>query len=84
MEAHIANGDNCSVGVSERHVTCLPKNGCARRPIKVGSVNFETETNVVDVTIRRMQAKVDDPFLSKQIHMVVRKVEYILDPTRKA
>lgn len=36
----------------------------------VWEITFETDTNVVDVVVRRLRAKVDDPFKSKLIHTV--------------
>lgn len=43
----------------------------------VWDINFETETNVVDVMVRRLRAKVDDPFKIKLIH-TVRGAGYVL------
>lgn len=48
---------------------------------QVWDVNFDTDTNVVDVAIRRLRAKVDDPFDRKLIH-TVRGMGYVLDPER--
>lgn len=45
---------------------------------QVWDINFETNTNVVDVHIRRLRAKVDDPFPKKLIH-TVRGTGYILE-----
>jgi two-component system copper resistance phosphate regulon response regulator CusR len=39
----------------------------------------ETDTNVVDVIVRRLRAKVDDPFPTKLIH-TIRGVGYVLNP----
>lgn len=36
----------------------------------VWDMNFDSETNVVDVSVRRLRSKVDDPFASKMIHTV--------------
>lgn len=47
----------------------------------VWDVNFETDTNVVDVAIRRLRGKIDDPFETKLIH-TVRGMGYVLDPER--
>jgi DNA-binding response OmpR family regulator len=44
-------------------------------------VNFDTNTNVVDVAIRRLRAKVDEPFQVKLIH-TVRGMGYVFDPER--
>ena len=40
-------------------------------------INFDTGTNVVDVMMRRLRAKVDDPFETKLIH-TIRGVGYVL------
>ena len=45
----------------------------------VWDIHFDTETNVVDVAIRRLRGKVDDPFDTKLIH-TVRGVGYVLEP----
>lgn len=43
----------------------------------VWDINFETDTNVVDVMVRRLRAKVDDPFKAKLIH-TIRGAGYVL------
>jgi two-component system copper resistance phosphate regulon response regulator CusR len=43
----------------------------------VWDINFETDTNVVDVMVRRLRAKVDDPFQTKLVH-TVRGAGYVL------
>ena len=43
----------------------------------VWDINFETETNVVDVMVRRLRAKVDDPFKVRLIH-TMRGAGYVL------
>jgi two-component system, OmpR family, copper resistance phosphate regulon response regulator CusR len=48
----------------------------------VWDVNFDSDTNVVEVAIRRLRKKVDDPFASKLIH-TVRGVGYVLEAGRK-
>jgi two-component system copper resistance phosphate regulon response regulator CusR len=45
---------------------------------KVWEMTFDSGTNVVDVHIRRLRAKVDEPFLPRLIH-TVRGVGYVLD-----
>ena len=45
----------------------------------VWDMNFDSDTNVVDVHIRRLRAKVDDPFPCKLIR-TVRGAGYVLDP----
>lgn len=44
----------------------------------VWDVAFDPDTNVVDVHIRRLRAKVDDPFEHKLIH-TIRGVGYVLE-----
>lgn len=46
---------------------------------QVWHINFETDTNIVDVMVRRLRAKVDDPFEKKLIH-TVRGVGYVCKP----
>jgi len=45
---------------------------------QVWDMNFDSNTNVVDVHIRRLRAKADDPFSIKLIH-TVRGVGYVLE-----
>ena len=44
----------------------------------VWDINFDSDTNVVEVAVRRLRAKVDDPFETKLIH-TVRGVGYVLE-----
>ena len=44
---------------------------------QVWDMNFDSDTNVVDVHVRRLRAKVDDPFERKLIH-TVRGLGYVL------
>ncbi len=44
----------------------------------VWDVNFDSDTNVVDVNVRRLRSKVDDPFAFKLIH-TVRGAGYVLE-----
>ena len=44
----------------------------------VWDIHFDSETNVVDVAIRRLRAKIDDPFAEKLIH-TLRGVGYVLE-----
>jgi two-component system, OmpR family, copper resistance phosphate regulon response regulator CusR len=41
-------------------------------------MNFDSDSNVVDVHLRRLRSKVDDPFPMKLIH-TVRGVGYVLE-----
>ena len=46
---------------------------------QVWDINFEGDSNVVEVHMRRLRAKVDEPFAAKLIH-TVRGVGYVLEP----
>jgi two-component system copper resistance phosphate regulon response regulator CusR len=48
---------------------------------EVWDVNFDSDTNVVEVAIRRLRKKMDDPFPLKLIH-TVRGVGYVFDENR--
>lgn len=45
---------------------------------QVWDMNFDSDTNVIDVAIRRLRVKIDDPFEPKLIH-TVRGMGYMLD-----
>lgn len=45
---------------------------------QVWDMNFDSDTNVVDVAIRRLRAKIDDPFSSKLIH-TLRGMGYVME-----
>ena len=47
---------------------------------QVWGINFDSDTNIVDVAIRRLRKKVDDPFALKLIH-TIRGVGYVLEET---
>ena len=49
----------------------------------VWDIHFDSETNVVDVAIRRLRAKIDDAFEPKLIH-TVRGVGYVLEVRTQA
>lgn len=46
---------------------------------QVWDIGFKTDTNVVDVVVRRLRAKVDDPFKTKLVQ-TIRGVGYVLKP----
>lgn len=48
---------------------------------QVWDINFESDSNVVEVHMRRLRSKVDDPFGRKLIH-TVRGVAYVLEERR--
>jgi two-component system copper resistance phosphate regulon response regulator CusR len=45
---------------------------------QVWDMNFDSDTNVVEVAIRRLRSKVDDPFETKLLH-TVRGMGYVLE-----
>ena len=47
----------------------------------VWDMNFDSDTNVVDVNVRRLRSKVDEPFPLKLIH-TVRGAGYVLESTQ--
>ena len=47
--------------------TAVPRSVIADQ---VWGINYETDTNVVDVHVKRLRTKVDDPFEQKLIHSV--------------
>jgi two-component system, OmpR family, copper resistance phosphate regulon response regulator CusR len=47
----------------------------------VWDMNFDSDTNVVDVNVRRLRSKVDDPFQLKLIH-TVRGAGYVLESSQ--
>ncbi|OYU91307.1 MAG: DNA-binding response regulator, partial [Burkholderiales bacterium PBB5] len=44
----------------------------------VWDMNFDSDTNVVDVAVRRLRAKIDDGFEQKLIH-TIRGVGYVFE-----
>lgn len=50
---------------------------------QVWDMNFDSDTNVIDVAIRRLRAKIDDDYEPKLIH-TVRGMGYMLDVTPSA
>ncbi len=45
---------------------------------QVWDMNFDSDTNVVDVAVRRLRAKIDDPFPAKLVH-AIRGIGYVLE-----
>ena len=41
-------------------------------------MNFDSDTNVIDVAVRRLRSKLDDPFEAKLLH-TVRGMGYVLE-----
>ena len=46
---------------------------------RIWDIDFESETNIVDVHMRRLRIKMDEPFETKLIH-TVRGIGYVLEP----
>lgn len=62
----------------QRRGEVLPRTLIAEQ---VWDIHFNSDTNVVDVAVRRLRAKVDAPFPHKLIH-TVRGAGYVLDEER--
>jgi len=62
------------------HDEVLPRSLIASQ---VWDMNFDSDTNVIDVAIRRLRAKIDDAFEPKLIH-TVRGMGYMLDAASEA
>jgi two-component system copper resistance phosphate regulon response regulator CusR len=85
MERHKATRSGVSLNVTPKeflllaHLVRSTGSVVSRAEIAehVWDVGFTTETNVVDVVVRRLRAKVDDPFKTKLIH-TIRGVGYVL------
>ena len=45
---------------------------------QVWDINFDSDTNIVEVAVRRLRAKIDDPFEPKLIR-TVRGMSYVLE-----
>ncbi len=50
---------------------------------QVWDMNFDSDTNIVDVAVRRLRAKIDEGFSSKLIH-TLRGVGYVLEARKDA
>ena len=50
---------------------------------QVWDMNFDSDTNVVEVAIRRLRSKIDDPFQEKLLH-TVRGMGYVLESRQDA
>jgi two-component system copper resistance phosphate regulon response regulator CusR len=48
---------------------------------QVWDMNFDSDTNVIDVAVRRLRAKIDDEFEPKLVH-TVRGMGYVLESGR--
>ncbi|WP_122509614.1 heavy metal response regulator transcription factor [Pseudomonas viridiflava] len=61
-----------------RHGEVLPKSLLAAQ---VWGMNFDSDTNIIEVAIRRLRAKIDDDFPDKLIH-TVRGMGYVIEERR--
>lgn len=61
--------------LARRQGEVLPRSLIASQ---IWDMNFDSDSNVIDVAIRRLRAKIDDPFEIKLIH-TVRGMGYTLD-----
>ncbi|MCD9087375.1 heavy metal response regulator transcription factor [Stenotrophomonas sp. SY1] len=61
--------------LARRHGEVLPRSLIASQ---VWDINFDSDTNVIDVAIRRLRAKIDDGFAEKLI-ITVRGMGYVLE-----
>jgi two-component system copper resistance phosphate regulon response regulator CusR len=61
--------------LAHRHGEVLSRSQIASQ---VWDMNFDSDTNVVDVAVRRLRAKIDDPFPVKLIH-TIRGMGYVLE-----
>lgn len=81
------NGESVELTPKEFRLLCLlmenPGRLVTRKEIvqKVWGLNFDTETNVIDVTIRRLRQKVDDLFPEKLIR-TVRGAGFVLESSK--
>lgn len=50
---------------------------------QVWDMNFDSETNIVEVAIRRLRGKIDDPFEEKLLH-TVRGMGYVLESRQES
>jgi two-component system, OmpR family, copper resistance phosphate regulon response regulator CusR len=83
---HKANRSGCNLDLTLKEFQLLSL--LARRPGDVFSrtviaeqvwdMNFDSDTNLVEVHIRRLRSKVDDPFKTRLIH-TVRGLGYVLE-----
>jgi len=86
LNKHKAIRDSIRLDLSPKEFTLLtflaqhPGEVLSRTLIaeRVWDINFHSDTNVVDVSIRRLRQKVDDPFAVKLIH-TIRGVGYVFE-----
>jgi two-component system copper resistance phosphate regulon response regulator CusR len=89
LERHRATRAGCRLDVTPKEfllLSLLMRNAgkvLSRAYIadQVWDINFDSHTNFVDVHIRRLRSKMDDPFSNKLIH-TVRGAGYVLEDRR--
>ena len=66
-----------------RHLMSFPGEVQSRTVLaaRVWEMNFDSDSNVVEVAIKRLRSKIDDPYETKLLH-TVRGAGYVLDATR--
>ncbi len=66
-----------------RHLMSFPGEVQSRTVLaaRVWEINFDSDSNVVEVAIKRLRAKIDDPYEAKLLH-TVRGAGYVLDVAR--
>ena len=81
------NGDKIELTAKEfallRHLMSFPGEVQSRTVLaaRVWEMNFDSDSNVVEVAIKRLRAKIDDPYEKKLLH-TVRGAGYVLDESR--
>jgi len=81
------NGDKIDLTAKEfallRHLMSFPGEVQSRTVLaaRVWEMNFDSDSNVVEVAIKRLRTKIDDPYEKKLLH-TVRGAGYLLDEAR--
>ena len=81
------HGDRIELTAKEfallRHLMSFPGEVQSRTVLaaRVWEMNFDSDSNVVEVAIKRLRAKIDDPYEKKLLH-TVRGAGYVLDESR--
>ena len=81
------NGDRIELTAKEfallRHLMSFPGEVQSRTVLaaRVWEMNFDSDSNVVEVAIKRLRSKIDDPYDKKLLH-TVRGAGYVLDESR--
>jgi two-component system, OmpR family, copper resistance phosphate regulon response regulator CusR len=66
-----------------RHLMSFPGEVQSRTALaaRVWEMNFDSDSNVVEVAIKRLRGKIDDPYEKKLLH-TIRGAGYVLDDAR--